>query len=82
MNHDIPQIRCRRLGHQVKISYCYRAEEDGPCRLILACWEEILPNLKNVLLKLIPEDKWKYYFLNSPKDKLTTLIDLIERAKK
>jgi hypothetical protein len=75
------ELRCPRLGGEVKFSYCVREGGDVPCPRTITCWQSFFPvatHLKN----LLTEDAWERFSRHVPKDKVTTLIELIETARK
>ena len=68
------------LGHLVPFTYCMKPAAEMPCRRILDCWHEridIVAYLKEVLA---PEDMDR--LLAPPQQKVSQLVDLIEKAKK
>ncbi len=75
------QIRCPRLGHQVSFSYC-RIENSGlPCFKALDCWFRHF-SVEEFLQKEISPDQWEKIFCRPPKNKMLSLVELIERAQK
>jgi hypothetical protein len=78
--YDNERIYCRRLGHWLTFNYC-RQETDGlPCRKIIDCWFEKLP-IKEFLKGTYKEEEISYIFKSS-KPKLTSIVELIDQAKK
>ncbi|MDY6881908.1 MAG: hypothetical protein V2J25_15605 [Desulfatiglans sp.] len=74
-------IRCPRLGHQITFSYC-RSETLGlPCSKILDCWFEHF-QVEDWLRKDMSTEDWEKTFQRDPKPKITSLLELIEQAKK
>jgi hypothetical protein len=73
--------RCPRLGNPVPLAYCYQQPEGRPCPRILTCWEWRLPNLRRVLARLIPPEKWESYFETPPEPKVLALLGEIRRAE-
>ncbi|MDD5204058.1 MAG: hypothetical protein PHS17_01480 [Desulfobacterales bacterium] len=77
---DYP-IRCRKLGHEVPFSYC-RCECGGlPCSKTIDCWYDHFLVEDFFRTELKPEE-WDRVFVNPPKPKVLTLVDLIEQAKR
>jgi hypothetical protein len=77
--YDNERIYCRRLGHWLKFNYC-RLENDGlPCHKIVDCWFDKLP-IKEFLNEHYKEEEISHIFKPS-KQKITSLIELIEQAK-
>ncbi|MDD5168920.1 MAG: hypothetical protein PHN75_08885 [Syntrophales bacterium] len=75
------EIRCPRLGHEVPFSYCRREAGDLPCLKILSCWQPFFP-VESMLKEEMPAEVWVRFMERKPKDKLVTIIDLIEAAKR
>ena len=77
--YDKERIYCRRLGHWLNFSYC-RQEKDGlPCLKIMDCWFEKL-SIEDFLKENYKEEEISYLFKPS-KQKITSIIELIEQAK-
>jgi hypothetical protein len=75
------QIRCPRLGHQISFSYC-RVENMGrPCFKVLDCWHEHFAVAAFLQEALSPEE-WEAVCNRRPPQKMLTLVELIEQAKK
>ena len=74
--------RCPRLGNPVPFEYCeVCGDNEHPCFKILDCWWEdfdVVRYLKNRL----PEDQFKRLMTAAPKPKVTSLLELIEQARK
>ena len=77
---DKKQIYCRKLGHHLTFIYCRNEHEMLPCGKIRDCWFEKMP-IDSFLQKHYLPDQIRYVFKPS-KQKIATLIDLIENAKK
>ncbi|OPZ99531.1 MAG: hypothetical protein BWY71_00959 [Planctomycetes bacterium ADurb.Bin412] len=77
--HDIRKIRCRMLGHEVPFGYCRQGCGELPCRKIFDCWFEVFPVEEFMREHYSREQIEK--ILSPPPDKVTTLIDLIQRAQ-
>lgn len=75
------EIRCPRLGHEVLLSYCLREAEELPCFRFLLCWESRIPTEIYLRKKMTPE-AWERYSLQESKDKVSSLVELIEAARK
>ena len=73
-------IRCRMLGHEVDFLYCRQVGGDLPCRKILDCWFERFDIREFIRQHYTPQQIQK--ILEQPKSKLTSIIDLIQQAKK
>ncbi|MFQ5484986.1 MAG: hypothetical protein ACE5DO_06600 [Desulfobacterales bacterium] len=74
------KIRCPRLGHQISFSYCRRENRGLPCFKTLDCWHSHFPVVE-YLRKELTAEQWKTVFMNQPKKKMLSLLDLIEQAK-
>ncbi|MBN1841236.1 MAG: hypothetical protein JW883_03010 [Deltaproteobacteria bacterium] len=79
--YDDLEIRCPKLGGEVTFSYCQSEEGDSPCPRIIACWQPHIP-VESYLKRVLTAAQWDRCFNQKPKDKVTTLIELIEEAKK
>ena len=71
---------CRKLGQWITFSYCCRENNNLPCRSIVDCWFEILP-VREFLEKNYDGESIAYLSA-TPKPKLASIVELIERAKK
>ncbi len=74
------EIRCPKLGHQVKFAYCEKEGGGIPCSRAIACWQSFFP-VREYFKKTLTEEQWKQSFDHVPKGKIPTLIELIEAAK-
>jgi len=79
--HDQLEGYCRRLGHHVSFGYCRCVERGAPCRLILDCWWERFDVREFLAEHLDPEQLAALEHPTRP-DKATTLVELIERARR
>jgi len=75
------EIRCSRLGGEVKFSYCRKEGGDLPCLRIISCWYLFFP-VEQYLRETMTEESWNAFVGQMPKDKIITLIELVEAAKK
>lgn len=75
------EIRCPRLGHEVSFAYCRCEAGELPCYRILLCWESRIPVEAYLREQLTPE-AWERFCRQKPKDKVSSLIELIEAARK
>ena len=80
-SYDTLEIRCPRLGHEVAFSYCRRESGETPCSRVLSCWQPFFP-VAAYLKSCLPTDCWERFASQTPKEKVVTLIDMIEAAKK
>jgi hypothetical protein len=74
-------MRCPRLGGEVKFSYCERESGELPCRLVVRCWEAGFPVAAYLRERLGPE-VWERFCDQVPKDRMTSLIEIAEAAKR
>jgi hypothetical protein len=74
MDENINQLeqRCPRLGGPVLFAYCKTSGDDHS-----VCWKIV-----GYLKKFLPEDKFKKLSNSKPKQKIVSLVELIEQAKK
>ena len=79
--YDQLELRCTRLGGEVKFSYCRKEGGDLPCHRVINCWYPFFP-VEQYLRGTMTEESWNAFVSDMPKDKITTLIELIEAAKK
>ncbi len=75
------QIRCPKLGHLISFSYC-RAENLGsPCFKTLDCWFEHFP-VRAFFMKELSAEEFRKCFETPPKQKLTSILEIIEKFNK
>ncbi|MHB9099322.1 MAG: hypothetical protein ACYC5X_16025 [Syntrophales bacterium] len=74
-------MRCPRLGGEVTFSYCEREAGDLPCRQVVRCWEAGFP-VEACLRETLTPEAWERFCAQTPKDRVTTLLDHIEAAKR
>jgi len=79
--YDHLEIRCPRLGGEVSFAYCKQEGKDLPCPRIIACWQAHIP-VEAFLREILTQKEWDLCFNRVPKDRMTTLIEIIEAAKK
>lgn len=77
---DHLEIRCPRLGHELNFSYCRREAGALPCHRTIKCWQAFFP-VEAYLRENMSVDEWERFSRQIPPDKMTTLIDLIDKAK-
>ena len=83
LNKDSLERRCPRLGGTITFGYCRTSggEEELPCWKIFDCWWEIF-DVVSYLKQCLPEDKFDRIADTQPKPKVTSLLEMIEQAKK
>jgi len=73
-------MRCPRLGGEVFFTYCLKEGGSVPCARIVVCWQPFFPVEEYLRSKLTP-DQWDRCFNREPGDKMTSLLELIAKAK-
>jgi hypothetical protein len=73
-------MRCPRLGGEVSFDYCRREGGDLPCRRIVNCWQPYIP-VEAWLRQNLTTEQWDRCFSQKPKEKIASLIELVEAAK-
>lgn len=73
-------MRCPRLGQEITLSYCLAESSDLPCSRIVPCWSAVF-DIQSFLEKELPPDLWQKFIDFQPKDKMTSIIELIAAAK-
>lgn len=77
--YDKLEVYCRRLGHYVNFGYCRTCNNGLPCHKIMDCTFEKIP-IQEFLAEKYTEEEIEAA-LAPPANKITSLIDLINRAK-
>jgi len=81
--YDEKETYCRKLGHFIKFNYCRKEKADKkelPCAKILDCWFEKIPVHDFINENYLKNDI--AYIFQSSKPKITSILELIEKAKK
>lgn len=78
---DDLEIHCPRLGHEVRFSYCLKEAGDLPCFRFILCWEGRIPAEVFLRRKMTPE-AWDRFSQQKSRDKVSSLVELIEAARK
>ena len=73
-------IRCPRLGGEAPFTYCLQEAGDLPCHRIVVCWQAFFP-VESCLRKMLSPEKWEEFTARKPKEKIVSLLELIEEAK-
>jgi hypothetical protein len=73
-------IRCPRLGGEVPLTYCLHEAGDLPCHRIVVCWQAFFP-VETYLEKMLSPQKWEQFVNRKPKEKIASLLELVEEAK-
>ena len=78
---DKEVIRCPKLGGEVPFSYCRTLQDGMPCDRVIICWELVF-DIGAYLQEHYTPMEIKSFLNPTPKDKMTTLLDIIEQAKR
>lgn len=81
VTHDHLEIRCPKLGGQVTFSYCRREGGALPCQRTIICWQGRFA-VEAFLRSVLKTEDWDRWMNQRPKEKVVTLLELIEAAKK
>jgi hypothetical protein len=73
-------IRCPKLGDEMTFSYCLQESGELPCARIIRCWSSFI-DVESLLKDKLAPDKWNNFINIQSKDKVASLIELIETAK-
>ncbi len=81
ISNDNLERRCPRLGSAIPFKYCMISGEDSlPCWKIRDCWWEIF-DVDAYLKANVPEPVYKQLVAAKPKEKVASLLEIIEQAK-
>ena len=79
---DRYERRCPRLGGPVPFRYCLTADEEGKaCHKTIDCWWEVF-DVVSFLKAHLSERAFETLTQNRPMNKVTSLVGLIEKARK
>ncbi len=79
--YEEKQIRCPKLGGPVTFSYC-RVESTGrPCSRAINCWSAYF-DAEGLFRSHMSPEQFAQCFFSPPKSKMSTILELIEQAKK
>jgi len=79
--HDDKITRCPKLGDEMAFSYCLREAGDLPCARIIVCWDRAF-DVASLLKDALSDEQWQRFTCAKPKDKMSSLIEMIEQAKR
>ena len=79
-SQDARRRRCPMLGHEVSFAYCRAPGRELPCRKVFDCWWETFDVESFVRAHFDEADIRR--ILASRQDKVSSLVELIEKAKK
>ncbi len=74
-------IRCPRLGGEAPLTYCLREGGTLPCHRIVFCWQAYFP-VEEYLKKLLSPQQWQEFEGRRPKEKLASLLEIIDEARR
>jgi hypothetical protein len=74
-------MRCPRLGDEITFSYCLQESGAFPCFRIVRCWSLVF-DVESFLHKNMAVQDWESFNNAQPKDKVTSLIEIIEAVKR
>ena len=74
-------MRCPRLGGEAPFTYCLQEAGELPCHRIVVCWQPFFP-VESYLRKWLSPKKWEEFTARKPKEKIVSLLELIEEAKR
>ena len=74
-------VRCPRLGDEMAFSYCLRESVTLPCSRIISCWSLVF-DVDSFLHANMTIQDWQSFNNAQPRDKVTSLIEIIEAAKR
>jgi len=74
-------MRCPRLGGEAPFTYCLQEAGELPCHRIVVCWQPFFP-VESCLRKMLSPEKWEEFTARKPKEKIVSLLELIEEAKR
>jgi hypothetical protein len=78
--YDPLKIRCPRLGHELTFAYCRREAGDLPCHRTILCWQPFFP-VEAFMRESLSAEQLDLFSRQDPKNKMATLMELIEQAK-
>jgi hypothetical protein len=62
-------------------SYCLQEAGNLPCARMIACWQTVF-DVAAFLQEHLTPNQWERFTTTPPKDKISSLIELIEKAKR
>ena len=77
--YDSEEVYCRKLGHHLTFQYCRTVNRQLPCHKIADCWFEQLP-IREFLEQHYTAEEIEQ-ILTPPQDKMSSLIELIQKAQ-
>ena len=79
--YEEKEIRCPKLGGSVTFSYFKIESGAKPCSRSITCWTDLF-DVKGHFRETMTEEEYRDCFETSPPSRVTTLLELVERARK
>lgn len=79
--YEEKQIRCPKLGGPVFFEYCRVERHDRPCQRAMICWASSF-DVEQFFRETLAPEEFEECFLQPPRPKIVTLVELIENARK
>lgn len=79
--HDHKITRCPKLGDEIAFAYCLREAGDLPCARIIFCWQAAF-DAAALLQENLTQEELKRFTETLPKDKVVSLIEILEKTKR
>jgi len=73
--------RCPRLGDEIPFSYCEKEAGGLPCRQVVRCWGAVFP-VEALLRETLGDAVWERFSSQVPKERLATLLEIVEAAQR
>jgi len=74
--------RCPRLGSPVTFAYCMECGDTNlPCWKVIDCWWELF-DINRYLKQQLSTADYQKLVNQKPQNKITSILELIEKAKK
>lgn len=82
-SRDANHRRCPKLGGPITFRYCRRSDPSGlPCHKIMDCWWEVFDIRTFLQANYAPEQLKAFAPRGTPEPKISSLIDLIAKARR
>lgn len=79
--HDHKLTRCPKLGDEMTFAYCLIEAGDLPCPRIIPCWQAAF-DVRATLQGCLTNQQWERFTSAQPKDKMSSLLEIIEKTKR
>lgn len=74
-------IRCPKLGGPITFNYCKMESGARPCSRALTCWAGYF-HVESHFRQILTPEEFHACFEMPPASRVTTLLELVERARK